>query len=560
MALTRVALLVSVATLALACVDGGGAYSTDTPGCATTGVQIAVCPERGLYQESVEVQIVAPGGITQIYYTLDGSLPTLETGTAYSGPITIAGTPERGVMILRAASFVNGFVATPTVTHSFVFPQHVIRQPANPEGFPAKWGGDGITRDADYGMDPNVLVDTVAAHDGLRALPTLTLVIDARDVFGPESGIYMFPQQDRTTRERPAFAELIFPDGSDGFAVQSGVRIQGATSTYQWQSAKLSFRLAFKSKYGNPKLNFRVFPDSDVTAFDTLILDAHHSDTWIHRHESQRRRAQYIRDTYTSDLQRAVGGLAPHSRFVHLYLNGLYWGVYDVHERPDDAFASAYMGGTKNEYDVLRHGEGNSPTLVAGDRRAWDTMIDIANGGLADPSSYRAVQRYLDVDDFIAYMLVNFYAGNEDWPNNNWYTARRRIKDARFRFFSWDAEYVLRGKHDRTGVEGPEGPGMLYQALLASTDFRAALLARGTVLLGNDGILGPENVTNLYRRRLAEIDTAIILESARWGDNRRTDAPYTRKEWLTERNWLLKHFFPTRSQRVLSQLNARTSH
>ena len=110
---------------------------------------------------------------------------------------------------------------------------------------------------------------------------------------------------------------------------------------------------------------------------------------------------------------------------------------------------------------------------------------------------------------------------------------------------------------DRTGVvDGTTGPGALYLALLANADFCASLVARAEALLGVGGTLGPENAAALYRKRLDEIDAAILLESARWGDNRRADEPYMRADWLTERDRLLDTFFPKRSSVVLSQVRA----
>ena len=70
------------------------------------------------------------------------------------------------------------------------------------------WGVGDNTLDGDYEMDPDVVGDAVAARDGLAALPTLSLVIDAADLFGPIAGIYMHPEQDGRMWERPASAEL----------------------------------------------------------------------------------------------------------------------------------------------------------------------------------------------------------------------------------------------------------------------------------------------------------------------------------------------------------------
>ena len=87
-------------------------------------------------------------------------------------------------------------------------------------------------------------------------------------------------------------------------------------------------------------------------SFDTLILDAESNNVWTHPDATQRSRATYVQDQYVADLQNLAGGYAPHGTYVQLYIDGLYWGLYYVHERADDSFASAYEGGDKDDYDM----------------------------------------------------------------------------------------------------------------------------------------------------------------------------------------------------------------
>ena len=76
---------------------------------------------------------------------------------------------------------------------------------------------------------------------------------------------------------------------------------------------------------------------------------------------NQRANARYVQDQFVADLQNAAGGFAPHGRYVHLYLNGLYWGMYYLHERPDKTFNADYQGGDKDTWNVIKH---NSTTIV----------------------------------------------------------------------------------------------------------------------------------------------------------------------------------------------------
>ena len=93
-----------------------------------------------------------------------------------------------------------------------------------------------------------------------------------------------------------------------------------------------------------------------TSEFDTLILDAMFNYAWHHQNPVQRDYARFVTDQVVSDLQNLASGKgAAHGKYVHLYLNGLYWGLYNVHERPDDSFAAEYYGGDKDDYDVIKH-------------------------------------------------------------------------------------------------------------------------------------------------------------------------------------------------------------
>ena len=68
--------------------------------------------------------------------------------------------------------------------------------------------------------------------------------------------------------------------------------------------------------------------------------------------EYQREHAQYVRDQFAADIHNAMGRYSPHGIAVHLYLNGVYWGLHRLHERPDEHFAAEYFGGNDADFDV----------------------------------------------------------------------------------------------------------------------------------------------------------------------------------------------------------------
>jgi hypothetical protein len=556
-------------------VDGSYGYFTlPTPGApngaATPFTGFAGDPHfsavRGFYEAPVTVELLSATPGASIYFTLDGSEPGPGNGMVYTGALTVAGQPRRAVVTLRAAAYKSSFLPSNVVTHTYIFPDHVLAQPANPDGFPAAWG----TQPADYAMDARVVGDpayTPLAREGLVSIPSVSIVTHVNDLFQASTGIYANPSREGTAWERAVSAEIIYPGGEPSLQVDCGLRIQGGSSTSGWKALKVSMRLLFKDDYGASKLVAPLFAGSPVERFDTLVLDAHLNLTWNHPDHGQRVRSQYVRDQYISDLQLATGWPAPQGIFVNLYLNGLYWGLYGLHERPDHSFAAEHFGGNKAEYDAIRH---VGSEIVSGDGVAWNAMMALARGGLTTIAQYEALQQYLDVQNLIDYMLVNIWAGNDDWPRHNWYAARRRQPGAAYRFFSWDAEHVLKNVNiNQTGVSNTNSPAELYNRLRANPEFRLLFADHVQRHFSPGGVFyvdparsswNPDHPErNLpaarYMRRIEEIDPAIVLESARWGDVRRPAQPYTRNvEWRAELEWLLNQYFPLRSNAVLDQL------
>ena len=208
-------------------------------------------------------------------------------------------------------------------------------------------------------------------------------------------------------------------------------------------------RLTFKQPYGPTKLNYDVFGGSPfsegaVKSFDTLILDAILNHGWTHPEKIQDDAAKFVTDQFVAGLQNAMSGpgSAPHETWVHLYLNGVYWGMYHAHERPDDTFQSDYCGGRKEDWDVIKHIPGD---VVSGTNAKYNELLSKVRLNQADPANYQAVAQMLDLQDFADYMILNFWGGNEDWAHHNWYASYNRVDPSgKWRFHSWDAEHVLK--------------------------------------------------------------------------------------------------------------------
>jgi hypothetical protein len=543
-------------------------FSAPTPGAANglSSIQEIVTPvhvsvERGFFSAPFNLLLTTVTPDAVIRYTTDGSPPTV-TSTLYAAPIVISNTTP-----FRATAFKSNSLPSRVVSHTYIFPESVLRQPTNPPGFPMTWitQNGSVIVPADYAMDPRVINNPAysnLARQALTSIPTLSVVMKTGDLFSQASGIYSNPRATGLAWERPASAEFIFTDGSAPVQIDAGYRIQGGTSREENKDHKHSQRLLFRGAYGAGRLNDRFFKDSSVNSFDTLVVDAGLNLVWTHRTDStQRRQAQYVRDQFVSDLQNAMGWPAFHGRFFHLYLNGLYWGLHGIHERPEEDFAASYFGGDETDWDIIKNT--TAFEVLSGDITAWNAMRSLANSGLANDAQYQQMQQYLDVPSLIDYMILNIYTGNTDWPHHNWYVGRRRQPAGTFKFFSWDAEHVLKdASYNNSAVANVNTPAEFYDHLRRNNaEFRLRFADHIHRHFFNSGLCTTNAARDRYMARIREIDPAIILESARWGDNagnpERPGLPYERNiEWQNELNRLLNFWFPQRSGVVFNQFRA----
>jgi hypothetical protein len=431
------------------------------------------------------------------------------------------------------------------------------------EGLPATWGvNEGKPVPAYYKMNAEI-TGSAEYRDGmeaaLKAIPAMWVVMNEKDLFDAARGIYASPKQAGKEWERPASVELTFPDGRAGFRIDCGIRIQGGWSRRPEESPKHSFRLLFKSKYGPARLEFPLFGEAGGREFDTLILRGGNNNTWLHWSGEERRRADFIRDQWMRDTHRAMGYPAARGVFVHLYLNGLYWGLYNLTERPDATFVAGRQGGSRKDYDSQK-----AEKAIEGDKVAWDKMLKLANAGLGGEAEYRAICEMLDMPAFIDFMILNLYGGNADWDrHSNWYAARRRNPPGRFQFLIWDGERSLEAIDANVlDYDDDQSPPRLFQKLRANARFRAEFAERVQRHFFNGGALTAEAGARRFQFWSDQLDAAVVAESARWGAYRRDVQQYkvgpyelyTRNEhWRPEIRRLLGEYFPKRGEAVLKQ-------
>lgn len=538
--------------------------------------------DHGLYRAGFNLRMTPSETGTEVRYTLDGSEPTAKS-ELYKTPLYI-----RSTTILRAAEFKNGEKVSTTATTSYIYPSDVVNETDSPEGYPTTWGKfNSISGNvpADYGMDPEMAADRNLANkisQGFYTLPVLSIVTEKDNLFNKTKdeltgGIYIYTgTSDSNGRgwERPASVELFGGDQEHDLSVRCAIKLHGGQGRVPEKNPKHSFRLTFKSDYGPSKLLYPIFGEDYVAEFNSLIVRTYYNFSWIHSDETQRTRAQYTRDLWARTMQRKMGYPCSNGLYVHVFLNGMYWGLYNLAERIDDNYCKNHFGGKKANYDVVKYEDYLEASEGNLDR--WNELLRLAERVPSDEQYYQMIigkkaisdsrepEVYLDVDNLIDYMLINQYAGNNDWDHHNWLAFRNREDLTQgFRFICWDSENTFNSVTNNVlSVNNKQCPSYIFQQLMKNRTFLHRFMDRACKHLTHDGLLTEENAQVVWDSLYNTISGALYDEAARWGDYRRDVHPYSSKgslytvdnQYQTERTRILTEYFPARTSKLLQQL------
>ncbi len=576
-------------------------FRSPSPGKVNSDTSILRYPapvlsrERGLYSQSFDLYISCAIRDAAIYYTLNGSEPSPSNGTFYTSGIPISGTT-----VVRAKAYVpypNNLKTgdSPVTTQTYLFPSSLASQGNTPVGYPANWGkyaqisGTSI---ADYEMDPVLMAEPTYLAKvklAMTELPIVSLVTDKNNLFSTVNdsvtgGIYVFtgPPVGYTTGrgwERPTSFEYFYATDSVSLQVDCAVELHGGHSRLPEKCPKHAFKIDFKSKYGPAKLNYPLFGKSEASTLNSFNLRGGFGNTWVHQTSGGRTLAVYARDEWAKLTQKRMGQLSTNVKYAHLFLNGMYWGLYNVAEKIDEDFCESYLGGNQLDYDIIESSEiVPAPSIVAssGNMDAWKSLFTQA-ANATDSAVYQRIQgnnpdgtpnpefpALIDMENFIDYMLINFYDGNTDWDHHNWVAVRNRMIPGKgFRFLTWDSEEVLKSVAENILAENNTlCPSYLFQQFRKNPSFVRLFGDRVLKHCFNNGYLTSTKAAETFTSLTSQIENSVYAESARWGDYRKDVHPYSsvgelyRKEvhFDAQKKILLETYFPQRTANFVTQL------
>lgn len=509
--------------------------------------------KRGFYEDLIFVEITSATPGASIRYTSDGTIPTPTRGTLYSGSFVLSSSS-----VIKAIAYKDGMIPTNVDAQSYLFTSDIVTQDEmNPS----------ITDSPTYREE---------VHEALKDLPVVSLSFENSDVFG-FAGIYENPDFKGRSSEREIHFEYFDPASpKDSTHEPAGLRIHGGNSR---QHPKKPLRIYFRDDYGDSRLDHDLFPESRVRSFKTLLLRGGGHDAWTF--DSRWDEATLIRNQFHHNVQRNMGQPSPYGKHVNVFLNGEYWGIYELQEFPHEHYNADHHGGDPGDWDIIKHGQ----EIEAGDNAAWEAMLTIARAGIGSSADYEAIQEYLDLENFADAMIQRIWASDEDWlapfffngidvsnfeDDKNWYVARKsRNGVSKFYFYSWDAEMSMgipftgtqTYENDFSRVANDGSPGIIYDALRRFPEFQLFFADRLQKHMFFGGALTTEPLQNMWNHYVDQIRTPVVAESARWGVQawleRDRFRPFTRNaEWNSAVNWVRDQFIPNRTREVLDHFTS----
>ncbi len=414
--------------------------ANDSNGYDARAQEPVIETEAGFYADAVTVVISAREG-QEIRYTTDGSEP-VRTSKLYTEPIVLNKTT-----VIRARAFAPDLLGSTTAGSTF------------------------FINDASI-------------------VPVISVYTDDTYLYNEKTGVMVkgtgsVANYDKDW-EYPIQVEYFDANGQRQISQMATFRVTSHSSrTLRQKSIALFARKAF----GSDTFDYAFFENRPYTQYSSILLRSTNSDS----------RSCRMRDAVLGELSDGLGLYYQAAQPIVVYLNGEYFGHYNLREKSNKDSLAQWEGITDPELirncDILERTGTQSSDVLHGSNAEWVELMDfVKNNDLNDPDNLQYVLNRLDVDSLYNYVIFNMIIGNYDISNTRIY----HFPGGKWKFLLHDIESGCMGVQ--------ESP---VDTFLRSKKSKAANFPHWVLA----ALLEVPEYKDLFLRRLAEIIESNFLYS-----------------------------------------------
>jgi len=441
-----------------------------------------------------------------VYYTTDGSEPSVNS-TIYSGEI-----PVTKNTVIKAKTIKEGVLPSDTITATYF-------------------------------------------TDRKHNIPIISISMNNDDFYGSANGIYAnkpgytdnpanFPFVNANfwqDWERKMTFEYYGADGVKQVDFDAGLKIFGQYSKgYDQKSMSVHLR----GDYGNKTVTYPFFEGNDIKNFSNFVI----------RSGGQDYGQSIIKDPFAALVMKGQSSLIYMDwQPVALYVNGEYFGFYSLREKINESYLQSHLGIDENNVDIIK---GNT-IVLEGTIDNYASLIEyVKTHDLSNPEYYKVVENWVDIDNYIDYLISEIYFSNGDTGNVKFY--RERKDGAKWQWVMFDFDMTLRNDVTSANSIGklfnPAGHGsgnmfssVLQVNLLKNETFKNKFIERYAFLLNN--VFVAERMTTILDGMVSKIDSEIPYTCERWGK------PASYDNWKAHIN-TLRNNINTRRKIVVNEMKS----
>jgi hypothetical protein len=401
-------------------------------------VEIEFIPQGGFYDKDIAVELFLPGA--KIYYTTDGTKPRPSNAQRYRKPIFLDSTA-----VIRAIAFIDG-------------------------------------------KKTNAFSHTYFRNEPESTIPVISLSIEPSALFDLDYGLFMKGNNAVDSlwrkpganfwsrRETSLNVEIFEPNGNCVYRSLSGMRVFGGMSRLFPQK---SLAIVARKRYGKKRIKHKFYGKGHLKKFKYLVLRNSGSDFG----------KTHFRDALMTSLVEDWGLEKQDYQPAHTYINGEYWGIYNIREKVNRYFIAGKQEVHKDSIDLLEH----RGVRKRGSKKHYNRLIRfLEKNDLSNAANYAWVASQMEIDNFIDYQIAQIYFDNQDAGGNIKYW-RPQTPDGKWRWILYDTDWGF-GLHQKnafknnslafhTNPDGPAWPNppwstLILRKLLENEEFQHRFLNR----------------------------------------------------------------------------------